>query len=207
MTRQFELILLVEEISPEQEDRIYDEYDALVASHTGSARLTVTVDGESALDGAHRLLGFLRGIGVQVLQFCEDFVTRGDIAERARVSRQAVGLWVRGERQAQTPFPLMYSDVAGGIWLFGEVDGWLRKNLSSYDGPDVCFPTRAEHVALAELLLRTQGNAYRVDVRWEGFTIDQSAVEPGENPGPIDSQKHTWSEVARVQAVDLRLAA
>lgn len=77
-----EVILLVDEISPEQEDAIYDEYDAVASTHTGSTRLTVTVEGKSLLDGAHRLLGFLRAIGVRPRQFCEDFVTRADIADR-----------------------------------------------------------------------------------------------------------------------------
>jgi len=143
----FELILLVEEVTPEQEDAIYGAYDALAGSHTGSTRLTVTAEGATATEAALGLLGFLRSIDVRPIRFCEDFVTRADIAERAGVSRQAVGLWVRGERKSA--FPESYSPVAGGIWLFGEVDCWLRANVSGYVGDDLSYPTRADHIALA----------------------------------------------------------
>lgn len=205
MTTQFELTLLTAEVTNEQEDLIYDEYDALIASHTGATRLTVTVEGATVLDGAHRLLGFLRTIGVAPKQFSEDFVTRADIAERANVSRQAVGLWVRGERHEA--FPQIYSPVAGGIWLFGEIDAWLRTNVPTYDAPDVAFPTRDDHVALGELLLRFHGrSAFRLDLsRTDAVTVAHSTVE--HSRGPIDRHVHGWSQVAQVRSVDLTLAA
>src|SRR5687768_241287 len=103
MDTQYEVILLVDEITPEQEDAVYEAYDALAATHTGGTRLTVSVEGPTVLDGAKPLLSFLAAIDVKPRQFCEDFVTRADIAERAGVSRQAVGLWVRGERHAAFP--------------------------------------------------------------------------------------------------------
>lgn len=181
MTNQYELIALVDELTPEQEDAIYAVYDVVAASHAGSTRLAVTVEGSSVLGGAQRLLEFLSELRVTVRQFCEDFVTRSDIAQRADVSRQAVGLWVRGERQSS--FPEAYSPVAGGIWLFGEVNDWLSTNVAHYEAPAVVFPTREEHVLLAELLLR-----------WPG---GHRPVRP----------RAGWSRVGKLAGVELRLVS
>ena len=204
MTSQFEIILLVDELTAEQEDLIYDEQDALISSHGDASRLTVTVEGSTALAGARRLLRFLRVVGARPRQFCEDFVTRADIADRADVSRQAVGLWGRGERHQAFPTP--YSPVAGGIWLFWEVDSWLRKNVWTYDGPELSFPTREDHVALADLLLQTGGRTASRGNFWGGLEIDVAATGAAPNP-PVDRHAHGWSTVARVRHVDLRLAA
>lgn len=204
MHTEYELILAVDELTPEQEDAIYDEYDALIASHGATTRLTVTVDG-SVLDGAHRLLAFLRGIGARPDRFVEDFVARADIALRAGVSRQAVGLWARGERQSDFPPP--YSPVAGGIWLFGELDEWLHANLPSYDAPDLGYPSRADHVALASLLLETQSSVPSADSSWTSIALSIDAAAPALAPARVDRHEHTWSQVAQVRAVDVTLAA
>lgn len=204
MHTEFELILAVDELTPEQEDAIYDEYDALIASHGAITRLTVTVDG-SVVDGARRLLAFLYGIGARPDRFVEDFVARADVALRAGVSRQAVGLWARGERQSDFPHP--YSPVAGGIWLFGELDEWLRANVPSYDAPDLGYPSRADHVALANLLVEMQSSVPSADFSWTSIALSIEAVTPAPAPARVDRHEHTWSRVAQVRAVDVTLAA
>jgi hypothetical protein len=210
MYTEHELILLVEALTPEQEDLIYDEYDALIATHGSTTRLTVTVEGR-LLDGAHRLLGFLDAVGVHVQRFVEDFVSRADIADRAGVSRQAVGLWVRGERHAA--FPEAYAPVAGGIWLFREVDEWLRSNVPSYDGPELGYPSRDDHVALAQMLLerkREKPSALASDAvndGWRQIALAFEAVADVSIDAPVDRHEHTWSRVALVNAVGLTLVA
>ena len=204
MTTQFELTLLTAEVTNEQEDLIYDEYDALIASHTGATRLTVTVEGATVLDGAHRLLGFLRTIGVAPKQFSEDFVIRADVASgQTSAGRPSVC----GSAASAASLPQVSSPVAGGIWLFGEIDAWLRTNVPTYDAPDVAFPTRDDHVALGELLLRFHGrSAFRLDLsRTDAVTVADSTVE--HSRGPIDRHVHGWSQVAQVRSVDLTLAA
>jgi len=151
--RDFELILALDELTAEQEDAIYDNSDALIAGHTGSTRLTATAHGADVIDAAKRLLALLASLGVTVRRFCEDFVTRGDIAQRADVSRQAVGLWVRGERLQDHPFPEVYSTAGGGIWIWGEVDRWLRDNVKGYTGDDIELPTRGDYLALNQMLV------------------------------------------------------
>ena len=145
---EFELILAVDALTPEQEDAIYAHCDALISSHGDSTRLTVTAEGTDVLEGAHKIFALLASLGVGTRRMYEDFVTRGDIAQRAGVSRQAVGLWVRGERLQESPFPGVYSTVGGGIWLWGEVDGWLRENVTSYAGEGIDYPSRMDYLRL-----------------------------------------------------------
>ena len=74
-------------------------------------------------------------------------VSRQDIADRAGVTRQAVGQWVRGVRQAATPFPIPYNSVAGGIWFWGDALDWLRRQGYS-QATGLRYPTLDEHIRI-----------------------------------------------------------
>jgi predicted DNA-binding transcriptional regulator AlpA len=111
--------------------------------------LTVSGDGDGAVDAAHRLCVRLRRAlpAVRLVRLDADLVGVADIAVRAGRSRQNVLQWVDGERRGEQPFPEP-EGMAGRslVWRWGEVDAWLR---SIGEGDDVHVPLREEALALA----------------------------------------------------------
>ncbi|MFD9736244.1 hypothetical protein [Umezawaea sp. NPDC059074] len=140
---QYELTFTVEPIENNVIEDISSKYDALYSAHGESHFLTITYEAESGATAAKQAVARLESrYNVVVKQFREDFVTRGDIADRIDATPQAVGQWIRGDRQKQQPFPPSYSNVAGGIWLWGEVNEWLR--LVGKEADDLLFVNREE---------------------------------------------------------------
>lgn len=75
------------------------------------------------------------------------------------------------------------------------------------------YPSREDHVVLAELLLRDGGrsafsgsSAFRVDFAW-GVEVDATTTMGAAPRRPVDRHTHGWSKVAHVRRVDMRLAA
>ncbi|WP_138917876.1 XRE family transcriptional regulator [Gordonia effusa] len=127
--------------------KIEDSCDAVFENQDGFALATLSVaavDGRQAgIDGAI----LLRRAGFEVVRTYPDFVTRGDIAERAGKTRQAVGNWIRGDRQSAIAFPRPVNLVAGGIWLWGTVVDWMRSAaVEAADiGDSLQFPSIEDH--------------------------------------------------------------
>lgn len=149
----YELTFLVAPLGDEVADRLLDEFDCVVGrDHEHRDYVTVTAPGPEAVAAASAIRARLADTGVHVLRLQPDLVTRNEVAARAGVTRQAVANWVRGERHVGTPFPLAFHDVAGGVWLWGEVAGWLadRRLITS----DTGYPTSEEadliNVAIAD---------------------------------------------------------
>jgi hypothetical protein len=60
---------------------------------------------------------------------CDDMVTLVNIADRARVTREAVRLWATGQRgPGGFPEPIFRTDAAEGVWDWSEVARWLARN-------------------------------------------------------------------------------
>ncbi|HET7328603.1 MAG TPA: hypothetical protein VFJ14_15100, partial [Nocardioidaceae bacterium] len=102
--------------------------------------------GADAVEAAQFLVGRLESIGVVVERACEDLVTRGSIASRADVTPQAVGLWVRGERYKEDPFPEPYVLLVGGLWLWADVNAWLARHGQKHD-------SEIEHLGARDITL------------------------------------------------------
>lgn len=60
----------------------------------------------------------------------EDLVTESDIAKRLNKKRQAVSLWVKGERRIHHPFPnpIMKLEDRSPCWRWREIITWLYEN-------------------------------------------------------------------------------
>lgn len=134
-SRLYEVTFEIAPASEAIEDAVAAAFDGVLASHSGVTTVTLTAEGETAIDAARTAANSLRKIGAPPLRVVEDLVGRTEIAERAGVTRQAVGLWVRGERQAISPFPAPYVLVGGGLWLWGEVLPALRARGVDVDDP------------------------------------------------------------------------
>lgn len=135
--RTFELIYVVDPIDVETEDRLINTIDASVGGHGSVHLVTITATGDSALQASMSAVAQLRSFGIVVRRLYDDLVTRGQIAERAQVSSQAVGLWARGERHNQKPFPDPYVLAGGGLWRWAEVNAWLRETGKPHDDFDL----------------------------------------------------------------------
>lgn len=158
-TTQFEVAFVVEAIADPFDPRIDQAEQSLLGlavSNTSSlTTATALVEDTTALQAAVHAAQALDASGIKVERSYPDLVTRGDIAERLDVTRQAVGLWIRGERKDAHHFPAPTSMVAGGVWLWGDVVEWAR--LSGIDTDSVEYPTLDDHVRIDALLQRGVG--------------------------------------------------
>lgn len=153
---EFELIFVTPDLAGPGDDRVAmveEHLDVVVESHSGLTLATVTAEGADAVTAALSAAAVLSACGLSPVRSYPDMVTRQDIADRADVSRQAVGNWVRGERMQSDPFPTPVNLVGGGVWLWGDVVAWLRRH--GHDIEDLKFPSIAEHARIDTALLQT----------------------------------------------------
>lgn len=144
---RFEFTFIVPLLTVSREAAIADEFDVTVRDQGGLQLLTVTAEGMRCATAGMSLVDQLVAHGVTPARTHPDLVTRQDVADRAGVTRQAVGQWVRGVRQRGTPFPPPFNTVSGGIWLWGDVYAWLRQHDYGRD-TGLLYPTLDEHVRI-----------------------------------------------------------
>lgn len=124
---------------------IEDEFDGFVVVSGHGARVTLVVDSVSGATAGREAAHALRRLGVAATRTVPDLVRPSEIAERAGVTRQAVGAWARGERGENFPAPFVSNER--GLWLWGEVNDWLAANGHNHDS-DVAYPTRQDHTII-----------------------------------------------------------
>lgn len=145
---QYEWIFVVDELADDTIDVVYQACDALVSRHGSLTLLTVTAEGGTAIEAAKTMITQLQQDRqlIRVQRAYEDLVTKVDIASRCNTTPQAVGQWVQGKRLREFPFPERFNLTAGGIWLWGEVNNWLRQTGKS--GDDIEYPHREDYVSM-----------------------------------------------------------
>ncbi|MEV8238484.1 hypothetical protein AB0P23_24835 [Rhodococcus sp. NPDC077669] len=151
---EFEFIFVIPKVADPGDARIAaaeEHLDMVVESHGGLTLATVTAEGSDAVAAALNASAVLAVCGLPPERTYPDLVTRQDIAERAEVSRQAVGNWVRGERVQSHPFPTPVNLVGGGAWLWGDVVSWLRQQERNTD--EVEFPSMKDHARIDSHIL------------------------------------------------------
>lgn len=151
-TLNFELSFEVTNLTADAADSIESIYDAVFSTHGRTTVATLLVPGNSAADAASSAIAELRRVGVEALRLVDDLVTRAEIAERANVTTQAVGLWARGERNGSAQFPEPYVRAGSAtLWLWGEVAEYLRSVGVAID-EGVEYPSRQDGLRIAALL-------------------------------------------------------
>ncbi|WP_372700014.1 hypothetical protein [Arthrobacter sp. JSM 101049] len=148
----YELLFEIAEPSEEALEAAEIDIELVYAVHGNTHRLTVWQEAPSPLMATKTATNTLREAGLTVVRLAEDLVSRQDIAERLESTRQAVGNWVRGARRAGAPdsFPDPFSTVAGGIWLWGDINKWSR-NLGK--GDEFEFPNRCDYAIINNWLI------------------------------------------------------
>lgn len=175
----FELIFAVDDLSDDVIDQIYDRYDAIVAGHETVTLLTVTAEGATPFTAAKAVVRDLESIdGVVVRRCYEDLVSRRDIAERCEVSPQAVGQWIRGDRHKGHTFPDPFNLVAGGIWLWGEVNSWLRRSGLKYY--EIAYPCRDDYAEINRWISNYRAHSVAITVDYVVNTQRSARHEPAE---------------------------
>lgn len=153
----YELRFEIDEADEEAYEAVEEVFDIVVATHGKTVYLTAELDDcTSAISAARKAILVLTAAGIRIRRLCEDLVTRADIAERTGMTRQAVGQWIRGERRAADgqAFPEPYYPVAGGVWLWGEVNAWLQRTGINCED-DTAYPDRCDYAVVnAEMLDR-----------------------------------------------------
>jgi hypothetical protein len=159
---EFELSLVIGDVNDEIIDTLLESFDSIVSTHSGLTLVTVSCDGPDAVTAGLRVAQRLRELGVGVHRTHPDLVDRGEIARRAEVTTQAVGNWIRGERQSEVPFPAPGYLVGGGAWLWGDVNRWLEQNGKPHD--DMLYPSLIDHARIDVRLTTSVG--VQLDLRW-----------------------------------------
>jgi hypothetical protein len=146
---EFEIAFVTEMISDPADARLGHVLtllpDAIVASHRDFNIITTSVFAADAIEAGVRAARSIAASGIRVQRTYQDLVSRQDIADRSDVTRQGVGLWVRGERFTDTPFPAPISLVSSGIWLWGDVVNWGRSLNLEWASDEPNFPSLDDH--------------------------------------------------------------
>lgn len=134
---EYEVTFVVGLLTEEQEQWIGAELDGFVGGHGETTLATVSRCADNGTAAARELLGLLLDQGVHAIRVYDDLVTRGQIAARAGVTPQAVGLWVRRERHSRHAFPQPHVLAGGGLWRWAEVNEWLK--AKGFTGDEVSY--------------------------------------------------------------------
>jgi hypothetical protein len=152
----FELTFHIRELPELLVDDLLDKFDCITGTdHSGQDFITLTASSSSCVKAAKDTMMRLVTMGLSVERMQEDLASRAEIAERLSVTRQAVGNWVRGERA--DGFPAPFNEVAGGVWLWGDVARWAVAH-DRYDADGIDWPTRDDH-DLVNGWITTQGQS------------------------------------------------
>lgn len=195
----YELIFETDPIEEPLQDKIDEQFDALISTQGSTFFVTLEVDGPSAAAAALTGATALEQLGVRVRRLSEDLVTRTDIAERANKTPQAVGAWVRGDRQRQAaaPFPAPYNYVAGGVWLWGEVNEWLAR-VHPQTADEISYPSREDHTLVNHMLdnRRALKSSTVVNLAWttrDAWTDASAATHVVMSRESFGSRANAWS--------------
>lgn len=147
----YELIFVLDEVGElgdPRVDAVEAELDALFERHGDLCLATISVEATSAYSAAVEGVRHLVAAGFVVRRSYPDLVNRAEVAERLGVTRQAVGNWIRGERQSAVVFPSAVHLAAGGLWLWGDVIDWYRASGCEITDPELRYPSIDDHVAI-----------------------------------------------------------
>lgn len=124
---------------------LMEQLDAMLFRGAGVDLLSIVIDGENALDAAHRAYIKARNHVPRIVfkRLDRELVGIPEIVERTGRSRQNIAQLVAGERHTDAPpFPPAEGVVGRTrVWLWAEVNAWL-KHLGMDDG--LARPTREE---------------------------------------------------------------
>ncbi|EME22064.1 hypothetical protein [Rhodococcus triatomae] len=144
-TRPFRYSFVTSVLPLRVEERVRDELGADIADHGPLQVVTASAHAVRGYAAGVDLVARLSGAGVHVERTQPELVDRRLVADRAGCTRQAVALWVNGQRHQDDPFPSPFNLTLGQSWLWGEVQAWLvRRGIDIED--TAAIPTMRDHM-------------------------------------------------------------
>lgn len=116
-------------IDGEWADRFYEAGcdDAVVALQRGLFVLDFVREANTLAEAVESACADIRRASATIVRIEPDpFVSASDIAERAEITRQAVSLYVNGERGEGFPTPVACVSSSRPLWKWSEVAVWLH---------------------------------------------------------------------------------
>lgn len=111
-------------------DRFYEAGcdDALLMVQRGLFVLDFNREAETFEDALASACENVRSAGAQIVRIEPDpLVSASDMAERAGLTRQAVSLYVNGERGEDFPTPVACVSGSRALWKWSDVAAWLNR--------------------------------------------------------------------------------
>ncbi len=135
-TYKFILVLKnVDDNTPNLEDSLFEVGcdDALINFRNGTVYLDFDRTASSLEEAVMSAIKDVESssVGAVVANVApEDLVTESEIAKRLQIGRQAVSLWIKGERRKIKPFPkpIMKLSDKSPFWKWREVIEWLYES-------------------------------------------------------------------------------
>lgn len=157
---EYEITFIIGPVSEQAADKLLDDFDCIVGTtHFGEDFITMTSTGSDGLNAARGACEALSANGVHVRRAQPDLLTRSEVADRLDLTPQAVGNYVRGERLVGT-WPTPYHEVAGGVWLWGDLVAWSRSVRKEDPAHGLEFLSRADYDEFNAHLERSYKQGY-----------------------------------------------
>lgn len=160
-------------IAPHVEERLRADLDARIDDHGQLQVVTAAGEGTRGYAAGIDLVARLSELGVDVERTQPDLVDRRLIAQRAGCTRQAVALWVNGQRHQSDPFPLPFNLTLGQTWLWGEVQAWLLRRGIVVDD-SAATPSMRDHMRVDSHIAHRRSEYRAVAARARGAGIAES---------------------------------
>jgi len=113
-------------------------FDLTVSGSDGLDFVSTTVLADDPVAAAKKFAETLGTFGVHVLRLDMGLVSQAMITDLCQVSRSTVFLWVK-----KPGFPKPWASVKGPLWIWGEVNQWLR-NTGKPGCEDTSYPSPAQ---------------------------------------------------------------
>ena len=131
-TFHFSLVLKnVDANTKNLEDILYEAGcdDALINYRNNTVYLDFDRESTSLEEAVISAIKSIQSINIQISSVSpENLVTESEIAKRLEMPRQTISLWIKGERRASFPHPIMHVNERSPLWSWVEVTTWLFEN-------------------------------------------------------------------------------
>lgn len=138
----YDITFIVDPIDEVLEERLLDQ-EVNTGSHGGLHFVMTTIETDDFQSAAVELASNLASQGICIHRLDLDLVNQPAIAARCGKSRQAVNLWVQSSRGSH-PFPPPYTLAGGALWVWSDVQDWLRR--TGKGGDDQVGSPSPDHV-------------------------------------------------------------
>lgn len=133
---QFTLVLKnVDENTANLEDSLFEAGcdDALINFKNGTVYLDFERDGDSFAETILKAIKDVESASIDAVVTNvapENLVTESEVAKRLNIKRQAVSLWIKGQRRKSSPFPKPFMNLSkkSPLWKWHEIVKWLYQN-------------------------------------------------------------------------------